>query len=133
MSARQADVLTMVRGFGVGVSASATLEQELGECVELPLRCVWSDARGGCSCDARISRADVEQAWRRELDASGDCEGRFFHLIHDGGVWQAYGLESGTVRGVYCPAHNSQRAARSRATICSAGDVVLELELPLAA
>ena len=60
---------------------------------------------------SRIPRAVVERAWQRELAASGDREGRFFHLIHDGGVWQAYGFDNGTVRGVYCPSHNSQRAA----------------------
>jgi hypothetical protein len=97
--------------------------------MKLPLRCVWSDAHDDCSCHARIPQAVVEQAWQRELAASGDREGRFFHLIHDGGVWQAYGIANGEVRGVYCPAHNSQRAARSRAAICNAGDVVYEIAL----
>ena len=67
----------------------------------------------------------------RELEASGDREARFFHFIADGGVWIAYGLADGDVRGVYCPSHNSQRAERSRAAICCMGDDVLEL--PLAA
>jgi hypothetical protein len=98
---------------------------------ELPLRCVSSDTQPGCSCRARIPRSVVERAWRRELDASGDHEGRFFHLIYDGGVWQAYGLGDGQVRGVYCPSHNSRRAARSHAAVCNAGAVVYEL--PLAA
>ena len=93
------------------------------------MRCVWSDAFDGCACRATIARAVVEAAWRRELAAGDDREGRFFHLIHDGGVWQAYGLETGQVRGVYCPAHNSQRAERSRAALCDAGDVVYELAL----
>ncbi len=74
---------------------------------------------------------DRRRAWQRELDASGDREARFFHFIWDGGVWMAYGLADGEVRGVYCPSHNSQRAERSRAALCSAADVVLEL--PLAA
>jgi hypothetical protein len=99
--------------------------------VELPLRCVWSGSVDGCSCRSRIDRDVVAQAWQRELDASCDREARFFHFISGGGVWMAYGLADGEVRGVYCPSHNSQRAARSRAAICSAGDVVLEL--PLAA
>jgi hypothetical protein len=106
-------------------------DHEAEALTELPLRCVWSDARGGCSCDSRIPRWVVERAWRRELAASGDPEARFFHLIHDGGVWQAYGLENGTVRGVYCPSHNSERAARSRVAACGAGELVYEL--PLAA
>ncbi len=99
------------------------------EAVELPLRCVSSDPRDGCSCKGRIPRAVVEQAWCRELATSGDHEGRFFHLIHEGGVWQAYGLGDGQVRGVYCPSHNSQRAARSRAALCDVSDVAYELVL----
>jgi hypothetical protein len=98
---------------------------------ELPLRCVWSGSVEGCSCRSRIDRAIVAEAWQRELAASGDREARFFHFIWDGGVWMAYGLAGGEVRGVYCPSHNSQRAERSRAAHCSAGDVVIEL--PLAA
>ncbi|HXP36873.1 MAG TPA: hypothetical protein VN817_03820 [Solirubrobacteraceae bacterium] len=85
----------------------------------------------GCSCRSQIATDVVAQAWERELEASGDHEARFFHFISDGGVWMAYGLADGNVRGVYCPSHNSQRAERSRAASCRAGDVVLEL--PLAA
>jgi hypothetical protein len=96
---------------------------------ELPLRCVSSDMHDACSCHSRIPRAVVERAWCRELEAGGDDEGRFFHLIHDGGVWQAYGMGDGQVRGVYCPAHNSRRAALARAAVCEAGDVVYELAL----
>jgi hypothetical protein len=115
----------------------STIELELGDAgvgavvTELPLRCVWSGSVEGCSCRSRIDREIVAGAWQRELDASGDREARFFHFIWDGGVWMAYGLADGEVRGVYCPSHNSQRAERSRAALCSAGDVVLEL--PLAA
>jgi hypothetical protein len=113
----------------------ATIERRLDKTIgggvsELPLRCVWSGAES-CSCNARVARHVVAGAWRRELDAGGEREARFFHFIHDGGVWMAYGLADGDVRGVYCPSHNSQRAARTRATLCRAGDVVLEL--PLAA
>jgi hypothetical protein len=113
---------TFEQGMGLGGSAMVT---------ELPLRCVWSGSVEGCSCNSRISRDVVSQAWRRELEASGEDEARFFHFIWDGGVWMAYGLPDGEVRGVYCPSHNSQRAERSRAALYSAGDVVLEL--PLAA
>ncbi|MEA2335679.1 MAG: hypothetical protein QOG40_2169 [Solirubrobacteraceae bacterium] len=109
----------------------ASIEPGLHGIVELPLRCVWSDARDDCSCHSRIPRSVVEAAWQCELAASGDREGRFFHLIHDGGVWQAYGIGTGEVRGVYCPSHNSQRAARSRAAICETADVAYEI--PLAA
>jgi hypothetical protein len=97
----------------------------------LPLPCVSSSSPDGCSCRSQIAKDVVAQAWARELEASGDREARFFHFISDGGVWMAYGLANGDVRGVYCPSHNSQRAERSRAASCCAGDVVLEL--PLAA
>jgi hypothetical protein len=98
---------------------------------ELRLPCVSSSSTDGCSCRSQIAKDVVAQAWARELEASGDLEARFFHFISDGGVWMAYGLADGNVRGVYCPSHNSQRAERSRAASCRAGDVVLEL--PLAA
>lgn len=134
MDAVRSEVLVMDRGLGtcgpVGTLMSVgTCEPTFQGLVELPLRCVWSDARDDCSCQSRVPRAVVEQAWARELAASGDREGRFFHLIHDGGVWQAYGLDNGEVRGVYCPSHNSQRAARSRAAVCDTGDVVHEIAL----
>lgn len=122
MDTVQSNVL--VRGRGI-----RTVEPGFDGLVELPLRCVWSDARDDCSCHSRIPRAVVEQAWQRDLAASGDREGRFFHLIHDGGVWQAYGIENGEVRGVYCPSHNSQRAARSRAAICEPADVACDIAL----
>ncbi len=114
--------ISAVAGASVGACAVVT---------ELPLRCVWSGSVDGCSCDSRISREVVVQAWQRELEASGEDEARFFHFIWDGGVWMAYGLADGEVRGVYCPSHNSQRAERSHAALYSAGDVVIEL--PLAA
>jgi len=121
MEVLQADGSTIELGLGDAGPALAV--------TELPLRCVWSGSVEGCSCRSRIGREIVAQAWQRELDASGDREARFFHFIWDGGVWMAYGLADGEVRGVYCPSHNSQRAERSRAAICSAGDVVLELAL----
>jgi hypothetical protein len=123
MDALQADGSTIGHVLG---------DERVGAIVsELPLRCVWSGSVEGCSCRSRIERDVVAAAWQRELDASGDREARFFHFVCDGGVWMAYGLADGEVRGVYCPSHNSQRAERSRAALCSAGDVVLEL--PLAA
>ena len=106
------------------------IDGELAAVAELPLRCVSSGSLDGCSCRSQIAKDVVAQAWARELEASGD-EARFFHFIADGGVWMAYGLADGDVRGVYCPSHNSQRAERSRAASCCAGDVVIEL--PLAA
>ena len=47
----------------------------------------------------------------RELERGRLCEG-FFHFAWRGDVWLAYGLASGRVRGVYCPAHRSEREQR---------------------
>lgn len=69
-------------------------------------------------------------AWRLELDA-GEPESRFFHFIWRGGVWLAYGLKDGRVRGVYCPSHNSERAERSHGAMCGEGEIAFEM--PLAA
>jgi hypothetical protein len=137
MSAFQADLQTIEGGLGGDEFASIVselLRRDDGWTagaghMELPLRCVWSDSGDACACHSRIPQEVVERAWRRELDASGDREGRFFHLIWDGGVWLAYGLPDGHVRGVYCPSHNSQRAERSHAAICDPGEVVCELPL----
>lgn len=126
------EVLQALQAHGSAIERKlAGADARFGEVAELPLRCVWSGSVDGCSCNARIGRAVVSEAWRRELEASGDDEPRFFHFIAEGGVWMAYGLSDGEVRGVYCPGHNSERAERSRAALCSAGDVVLDL--PLAA
>ena len=99
-------------------------------CVEQPLGCVWSDPAGGWSCQSCIPKAVVMNGWNRELDW-GVREDRFFHFIWRGGVWLAYVLKDGHVRGVYCPFHNSERAERSHAAICGPGEIALEL--PLAA
>jgi hypothetical protein len=100
-------------------------------CVEQRLSCVWSDAAGGCSCRSRIPTAVVTNAWNCQLEGAVEREDRFFHLIWRGGVWLAYGLKDGRVRGVYCPSHNNERAERSHAAICGAGEIAFEL--PLAA
>jgi hypothetical protein len=98
--------------------------------------CVWS-SKDGCCCHETIPTEAVTAAWQRELDAGAEREDRFFHFIYEGGVWLAYGLANGEVRGVYCPSHNTQRAERSHASICAAepscgvGEIVYEL--PLAA
>lgn len=121
-------VSELLRGEGGLGGAAAGEERTLG--------CVWS-ALDGCTCGASIPEAVVAGAWRRELDASGEHEDRFFHFIWEGGVWLAYGLAGGEVRGVHCPSHNSERAERSHAAICGvgegygAGEIVYEL--PLAA
>lgn len=120
-------VSELLRGEG-GLGSPASKASSLG--------CVWSSL-DGCTCGASIPEAVVANAWRRELDASGEHDDRFFHFIWEGGVWLAYGLAGGSVRGVHCPDHNSERAARSHAAICGAdarfgvGEIVYEL--PLAA
>jgi hypothetical protein len=96
------------------------------------LECVWSSL-DGCSCGASIPTDAVASAWARERDATGDREGRFFHFIWEGGVWVAYGLADGEVRGVHCPSHNSERAERSHAARfgegVGTGEIVCELAL----
>jgi hypothetical protein len=127
-------------GLGVGEFASIVSELLRRERQQRSTRsetaCVWSGI-DGCSCRQTISTDAVAAAWTRELEAGAIGEDRFFHFIWEGGVWLAYGLAGGDVRGVYCPAHNSERAARSHAAICGpgescgAGEIVYEL--PLAA
>jgi hypothetical protein len=77
------------------------------------LKCVWSghgaeDIEG---CTTRIPAAVVAKAWRGEMELGGMVEG-FFHFSWRNGVWLAYGVQDGSVRGVYCPTHCSERAAR---------------------
>jgi hypothetical protein len=79
-----------------------------------PLRCVWTNhpSHDRC-CQERIPAAVVIAAWQRELER-GDTRGdRFFHFAWSGGVWLAFGLLDGGVRGVYCPGHSAARDARS--------------------
>jgi hypothetical protein len=115
---------------GPGLAAGADQDARRARLhAELPLRCVWSDPHDRCSCRSRIPAAVVERAWRRELEASADEHARFFHLIYDGGVWQAYGLGDGRVRGVHCPSHNSQRAARSLIAAYLPGDFAHAISL----
>jgi hypothetical protein len=140
MRAVQEDVRSSEQGFGDGEFARIVSEllrrDELERATRAESRCV-SSGLDGCCCQQTISTDAVAAAWNRELEAGGVREDRFFHFIWEGGVWLAYGLASGDVRGVYCPSHNSQRAARSHAAICGpggscgAGEIVYEL--PLAA
>jgi hypothetical protein len=80
--------------------------------MELSMRCVASGYMSdGCSCRRTIPAAVVVAAWARELErADGE---RFFHFAWRDGVWLGYGLESGLVRGLYCPAHSAERDERS--------------------
>lgn len=82
------------------------------------LRCVSSGYLDhGCSCEASVPRGPVTTAWRREL-ALGKArrEDGFFRFAWMGAIWLAYGLRSGAVRGVYCPAHSAERDERASAS-----------------
>jgi hypothetical protein len=81
---------------------------------ERPLRCVWTNhpAHDRC-CRERIPAAVAIAAWRRELERGRARGDRFFHFAWRGGVWLAFGLLDGDVRGVYCPGHCAARDARS--------------------
>jgi hypothetical protein len=82
--------------------------------VDRLLRCVSSGYMSdGCSCPATIPASVVRGAWTRELDRLGAAEDRFFRFSWRGGEWLAFGLRSGDVRGVYCPAHSAERAERA--------------------
>jgi hypothetical protein len=81
-----------------------------------PLRCVWTNHPShDCHCRERIPASVVIAAWRRELERGSRAD-RFFHFAWRGGVWLAYGLLDGDVRGVYCPGHGAARDARSFAS-----------------
>ncbi|HEY2632795.1 MAG TPA: hypothetical protein VGI26_10510 [Solirubrobacteraceae bacterium] len=80
--------------------------------VEEPLRCVWSGfPHYDRSCRSRIPMSVVVKAWHREMQLKGTEEG-FFYFSWRSGVWLAYGLADGGVRGVYCPTHCSERDSR---------------------
>jgi hypothetical protein len=125
MNGYRAELLTIARtgsGSGRGVLAPGVLagsgrrrggsHGERREPPEPALRCVSSGyLSDGCSCRARVPAAVASAAWRNELERGRLCEG-FFHFAWRGDVWLAYGLVGGRVRGVYCPAHRSEREQR---------------------
>jgi len=79
------------------------------------LRCVSSGyLEEGCSCNATVPWSVASAAWANELASNAEpAEDRFFRFVWRGGVWLAYGLRDGNVRGVYCPTHSARRAERS--------------------
>jgi hypothetical protein len=123
MNGYRAELLTIARtGSGRGELSPGVLagigrrrggsHGERREPLELALRCVSSGyLSDGCSCRAHVPAAVASAAWRNELERGRLCEG-FFHFAWRGDVWLAYGLASGRVRGVYCPAHRSEREQR---------------------
>ena len=79
-----------------------------------PMGCVWTGYRSnGCPCAARIPADVVAAAWRSELEREDVHVDRFFRLTWQDGVWLAYGLKEGGVRGVYCPSHGVEREEHS--------------------
>ncbi len=78
------------------------------------LRCVSSGYLADeCSCQATIPSTVVTAAWTSEQELLGAHEDRFFRFAWRGGVWFAFGISDGSVRGVYCPTHSAARAERS--------------------
>lgn len=78
------------------------------------LRCVWTGhSADGCSCQSNVPEDVVASAWRRELERGGERADRFFQFTWQEGVWLAYGLKDGGVRGVHCPPHRTEREERA--------------------
>jgi hypothetical protein len=76
------------------------------------LKCVWSGyPHYDRDCRSRIPTSVVVKAWQREMQLKGTVEG-FFYFAWRSGVWLAFGLQDGGVRGVYCPTHCSERDSR---------------------
>ncbi len=76
------------------------------------LRCASSGyLGGGCRCHAHVPADVAREAWQRETLLTHRAEG-FFHFLWRGGQWLGYGTADGSVRGVYCATHCSERSAR---------------------
>jgi hypothetical protein len=82
------------------------------EAADEPMKCVWSGYPDyNRDCRSRIPATVVVKAWHREIQLKGTVEG-FFYFSWRSGVWLAYGLRNGGVRGVYCPTHCVDRDSR---------------------
>lgn len=76
------------------------------------MKCVWSGYPAyERDCRSRIPSSVVVKAWQREQQLKETVEG-FFYFTWRSGVWLAFGVQDGSVRGVYCPTHCSERDAR---------------------
>lgn len=94
------------------MSAGAPEQQTAAAVAEELLKCVWSGYPSyERTCRSRIPSSVVVKAWQREMQLKSTLEG-FFHFSWRSGVWLAYGLPDGRVRGVYCPTHCSERELR---------------------
>jgi hypothetical protein len=77
------------------------------------LRCGWTDSPANrVSCLSNIPKDVVTAAWRRELAWDGVRADRLFRFAWQNGIWLAYGLKDGDVRGVRCPSHRADHEAR---------------------
>jgi hypothetical protein len=119
MNGYRAELLTIARA-GRGElrrdvsSGSGRRREARVDALGSPLRCVSSGyLSGGCSCRSSIPAGVVSTAWGIELARGGARGDRFFRIAWRGGVWLAYGLRDGGVRGVYCPSHSAERDERS--------------------
>ena len=94
--------------------------------VSEPMKCVWSGYPNyDRTCRSRIPMSVVVKAWQREMQLKGTLEG-FFYFSWRSGVWLAYGLQDGGVRGVYCPTHCSERDARDARETGSPAGIALQ-------
>jgi hypothetical protein len=90
------------------------LAPDLADTAAEPMKCVWSGyPYYDRDCRSRIPASIVIKAWQRERQLKGTVEG-FFYFSWRSGVWLAYGLPDGKVRGIYCPTHCSERDARDQ-------------------
>lgn len=87
------------------------------------MKCVWSGYPDyNRDCRSRIPASVVIKAWHREIQLKGTVEG-FYYFSWRSGVWLAYGLRDGRVRGVYCPTHCVDRDSRETQGEGSAAEV----------
>jgi hypothetical protein len=89
-----------------------SLARARGRREDRPLKCVASGhLAGGCSCMETVPAGVAEASWSRaQARGARSLEG-FFHFNWQGETWLAFGLQSGEVRGVICPAHRAEREA----------------------
>ncbi len=87
-------------------------------CAEHLMPCVSASfLSGGRSCPLRIPPSVVTAAWQRQLARNQTRSDRFFQFTWNGGVWLAYGMHDGQVRGVCCPSHGPERRAKALAAM----------------
>lgn len=95
-----------------GVERHAEGAERRADAADEPMKCVWSGYPDyNRNCRSRIPASVVIKAWHREIQLKGAVEG-FYYFSWRSGVWLAYGLRDGGVRGVYCPTHCVDRDSR---------------------